>query len=177
MVKNSNKKMAVKTGMIGRRHQRSRKEESEFDLAGKEFLLCPDCGSVYFDKAWHHRLEEEESEHLKTNRRVKFEICSACKMKRDKIFEGEVVIKIKNRDAKIKEEVLNTVQNSDKQARERDPMDRILWTEEREDGIHVFTSENQLAVRIGKKLKSSFSGSKLEIKHSGEDVVRVYWEF
>ena len=72
---------------------------------------------------------------------------------------------------------MNTIKNSDKQAQERDPMDRILWTEEREDGIHIFTSENQLAVKIGKKLKSSFGGSKLEIKHSGEDVTRVYWEY
>ena len=176
-MKNSNKKMAVKTGMIGRRHQRSRKEESEFGLAGKEFILCSDCGSVYFDKAWHHRLEEEKDAHLKTDRKIKFELCPACKMKRDKIFEGEIVIRIKNKELEIRENIFNTVKNSDKQARERDPMDRILWTEEREDGTHIFTSENQLAVRIGKKLKSSFPGSKLEIKHTGEDIVRVYWEY
>ena len=170
--------MAVKTGMIGRRHQRSRKEESEFGLAEKEFILCSECESVYFDKSWHNRLEEEKIQHLKTDRQVKFELCPVCKMAHDKLFEGELVVKLKSQNAKIKikEEILNTIKNSDKQARERDPMDRILWTEEREDGIHIFTSENQLAVRIGKKLKSSFPGSTLEIKHSGEDVIRVYWE-
>ena len=94
-------------------------------------------------------------------------------MKKDKIFEGEIIIKLKAESLKLRADVLSTVKNSDKQAQERDPMDRILWMEEREDGIHIFISENQLAVKIGKKLKSSFPGSKLEIKHSGEDIIRV----
>src|SRR3989344_5773319 len=175
MAKNSNKQMAVKTGMVGRRHQRSRKEESEFGLAGKEFVLCSGCGSVYFDKSWHHRLEDDKESHLKEDRRAKFELCPACKMKRDKVFEGELVVKLKAESLKHKADILNTIKNSDDQARERDPMDRVLWSEEREDSIHIFTSENQLAVRIGKKLESSFPSSKLEMRHSGEDIVRVYW--
>src|SRR3989338_7954072 len=163
MVKSLSNKTASKTGAINRRNQRSRKEESEFGKAGKEFIICNGCDSVFFDKAWHHRLEEEKSAHLKTDRKIKFELCPACKMERDKLFEGELVINIKNKELSIKNNVLNTVKNSDKQARERDPMDRILRIEERADGIHIFTSENQLAVRIGKKLKSSFPKSNLEI--------------
>jgi len=168
--------MAVKTGMISRRHQRSRREESEFGLGQKEFLKCSDCGVIYFDKSWHHGFFEEKLKHLKESRQFKFTFCPACKMKKDRVFEGELTIKLKTYNLKLKTDILNTINNSDKQARERDSMDRILWTEEREDGTHVFTSENQLAVKIGKKLKSSFPGSKLEIKHSGEDVIRVYVE-
>ena len=169
--------MAVKTGMVGRRHQRSRKEESEFGLGQKEFLKCSDCGVVYFDKSWHHGLLEEKQEHLKENRQFKFTLCPACKMAKDKIFEGEVVVKLKSKNEKVKSDVLNTIKNSDEQARERDPMDRILWAEDKGDEVRFFTSENQLAVRIGKKLESSFLGSKLEIKHTGEDMIRVYWEY
>ncbi|OGN08927.1 MAG: hypothetical protein A3J46_02610 [Candidatus Yanofskybacteria bacterium RIFCSPHIGHO2_02_FULL_41_11] len=99
-------------------------------------------------------------------------------MIRNKLFEGELIIKIKNQNTKIKikEDILNTIKNSNKQAQERDPLDRILWMEDKGDEVRIFTSENQLAVRIGKKLKSSFSGSKLEIRHSDEDIVRVYWK-
>jgi len=178
VVKNSNKKMAVKIGMIGRRHQRSRKEESEFGLAEKEFLKCSNCGVVYFDKSWRRGLLEEKQEHLQENRQFKFTLCPACKMIRNKLFEGELIIKIKNQNTKIKikEDILNTIKNSNKQAQERDPLDRILWMEDKGDEVRIFTSENQLAVRIGKKLKSSFSGSKLEIRHSDEDIVRVYWK-
>ena len=172
MAKSLSNKQAIKTGAIGRRHQRSRKEESEFGLAGKEFVLCSDCGSVYFDKAWHHRLEEEKDVHLKTDRKIKFELCPACKMKKEKLFEGELIVIIKDKDKKA--DVMNTIKNSNEQARERDPMDRILWTEDKGNEVRIFTSENQLAVRIGKKLESSFPGSKLKIKHTGEDIARVY---
>ena len=94
-----------------------------------------------------------------------------------KIFEGEVTIKLGSKGGKVKTDILNTIKNSDEQARDRDPMDRILWMKDKDDEVRVFTSENQLAVRIGKKLESSFPGSKLEIKHSGEDIIRVYWEY
>lgn len=177
MAKSLSNKQAVKTGAIGRRHQRSCKEESEFGLGQKEFLVCSDCGIFYYDKAWHKSLLNEKQEHLKENRQFKFTLCPVCKMKKDKIFEGELVVKLKMKNEKIKTDALNTVKNSDEQAQDRDPLDRILWTKERKDGLHIFTSENQLAVRIGKKLKSSFPGSTLEIKHSGEDIIRVYWEY
>lgn len=177
MAQNSNKKMAVKTGMVGRRSQRSRKEESEFGLGQKEFLKCSECGVVYFDKSWHHGLLEEKQEHLKENRQFKFTLCPACKMKKDKIFEGEVVIMLKAKNYKLKADVMNTIKNSDKQGQDWDPLDRILWMEDKGNEIRIYTSENQLAVRIGKKLNSSFPGSKLEIKHSGEDIIRVCWEY
>lgn len=177
MSKSLSNKQAVKTGAIGRRHQRSRKEESEFGLGQKEFLKCSDCGVVYFDKSWHRSLLEEKQEHLKENRQFKFTLCPACKMKKDKIFEGEVVIKLKAQGLKVKADILNAVKNSDRQGQDWDPLDRVLWTEDKGDEVRIYTSENQLAVKIGKKLKSSFPGSKLEIKHSGEDIIRVYWEF
>lgn len=171
------KKKAVKTGSIRRRHLRSRKEDREFGLAGKEFILCSNCGSIFFDKSWHHGWHEESGDHIKEDRQIKFELCPACKMAKDKIFEGEIVIKLKIKSKTVKADILNTIKNSEKQAREKDPMDRILWTEEDGDEIRIFTSENQLAVKIGKKLRSSFGGSKLRIKHTGEDLVRVNWEY
>lgn len=176
MVKNLSKKIAIKTGAINRRHQRSRKEESEFGKAGNEFIICRECNSVFFDKAWHHRLEEEKDSHLKSSKKIKFELCPACEMARDNLFEGEIIIKLKEGSEKFKTDILNTINNSDKQAMERDPMDRILRIEEKTDGIHVFTSENQLAVKMGKKLRTSFNGGKMEIQHTGEDLIRVYFE-
>lgn len=146
-------------------------------MAGKEFLTCSGCGIFYYDKSWHRSLLGEKLEHLKENRQFKFTVCPACKMKRDKIFEGELTVRLTTNGQRLKEEILNTIRNSDKQAQDRDPLDRILWTEEKGDGIYIFTSENQLVVRIGKKLESSFPKSTLEIKHSGEDIIRVYWGF
>jgi len=144
-------------------------------LARKEFVICPDCNSIFFDKAWHHKLEED-IKHLKEFKGLKFKTCPACRMKKDRTFEGELTIKLSKEGLGEKRKILNAVKNSDEQARSRDPMDRILWTEDEDSKIRVLTSENQLVTRIGKKLKSAFGGT-LEIRHSHEeDVIRVRWE-
>ena len=92
-------KQAVKTGAIGRRHQRSRKEESEFGLGKKDYVLCPECGSIYFNKSWHRWLSKDV-EHFNDDKEIDFELCPACKMVKDKIFEGELVVKFKTESLK-----------------------------------------------------------------------------
>lgn len=162
---------------ISRPGPHSKKDEQEFGLAKKEFVICMDCGSCYFDKSWHHSLGEEKLDHLKKDKLVKFDLCPACKMGKERRYEGEVIINVKGQMPNVKSEILNSIKNSDELARQRDPMDRVLWTEERGDGLHVFTSENQLAVKIGKKIRSSLGKGKLTIKYSREeDVTRVYFE-
>ena len=165
------------TGKTRRVGPRSKKDEQEFGLAKKEFVVCMDCGSCYFDKSWHHALDEEKTAHFKQDKMMKFDLCPACKMGKEKKYEGEVVVRLKVENTKLKVEIMNMIKNSDDQAREKDPMDRVLWTQEKPDGLHVFTSENQLAVKIGKKLHSSLGKGELKIVHSkGEDVIRVYFE-
>ena len=171
------KSKAVRTGTIAPRRQRSKKDEQEFGLAEKEFIICPDCNCVFFDKAWHRSLDEDVK-HIKESKSLKFKVCPACRMKRDRTFEGELVIELSKEKMGEKKEIMNIIKNSDKQAQAHDPMDRILWLEDKNNEIRIFTSENQLAVRIGKKLKASFKGSVLEIKHSHEeDVIRVFWKY
>ena len=151
---------------------RSKKDEQEFGPGKKEYIVCPECNSAYFDKSWHHSLREEKPEHLQKEKRVIFKLCPADEMKKKKMYEGEVTIVLG--DLKIKQDVLNSIKNSDGLARQRDTLDRVLWTEDKGNTIKVFTSENQLAVKIGKKLSSAHPGGKLEIKHSkDEDVSRV----
>jgi len=170
------KSKAIRIGTIAPRCQRSKKNKQELGLAEKEFIICPDCNCVFFDKAWHHSLDEDVK-HIRESKSLKFKICPACRMKRDRTFEGELVIELSKEKPSEKKEIMNIIKNSDQQAQAHDPMDRILWTENKNNETRVFTSENQLAVRIGKKLKSSFKGSVLEIKHSHEeDVIRVRWK-
>ncbi len=163
------------SGKISRPGPHSKKDEQEFGLAKKEFVECIDCGSCYFEKSWHHTLDEEKMSHIKKDKLIKMELCHACKMLKEKRYEGEVVIKFSG--TMNKQEIMNEIKNSDIQARQKDPLERVLWTEDKPDGLHVFTSENQLAVRIGKKIHSSLGKGNLTIKHSDdEDVTRVYFE-
>lgn len=176
---NVSKNQAVRRGSIAPRRKRAPKDEQEFGLAGKGYVMCSDCKSVFFDKAWHHLMDEDKHFSAEKDTNIKFAVCPACNMLRNKMFEGEIVIKLNPlaENAIIKNDVLGAIKNSDEMARERDPMDRILWTEDNGDEIKIYTSENQLAVKIGKKLDSSFPGGQLKIEHShGEDLIRVWWE-
>ena len=162
------------------RQPSSKKEEQEFGAGKKGFVICPDCNAAYYDKSWHHGLEgavkdqlpEEFSDHDAT-----FETCPTCQMKKDGVYEGEVIIKLGRPAEEYKEEILKAIHNSDEQAQDRDVTDKVLKIDDRGSEIHIYTSENQLAVKIGKKLDSAFKGGRLEIKYSeGEDTARVIWE-
>jgi hypothetical protein len=168
------KSHAVRTGTIAPRHKRSKNEAEEFPHAPKGYEVCPTCNSIFFNKAWHHPSAVNMSFDNKKN--IKTATCPACQMKKDHVFEGELVIKMPGINPEMKKDIMNAIENSDKMATEKDPMDRILWTEANGDELHVFTSENQLAVKIGKKLESAFKGGKMEIHHSHEeDIIRIYW--
>ena len=176
---NVSKNQAVRRGSIAPRRKRAPKDEQEFGLVGRGYIICPDCKSAFFDKSWHHMMDEDKHFSVDKNKNIQFEICPACNMLKKKMFEGEIIIKLNSasENAVIKNDVLGAIKNSDELARQRDPMDRILWMEDMGDNIKVYTSENQLAVIIGKKLDSSFPGGKLDIRHShGEDIIRVFWE-
>ncbi len=161
-------------GTIAPRHKRGKNEAQEFPNAPQGYEICPTCNSVFFGKAWHHTLEEDK--HLNENKNIKFTTCPACQMKKDRMFEGELVIKMTGVNPEMKKEIMSAIENSNKMGMEKDPMDRILWTETNGDELHVFTSENQLAVKIGKKLESAFKGSRCQISHSHEeDIIRVHW--
>ena len=175
------KSESVRHGLIAPRRPYSKKGKQELGLAKKEYAICPDCNSVYFDKAWHHMLEED-AKHLKDAgikfKKLRFKVCPACQMKKDKTFEGELVIDLSGIAPHNGEEIMKIIENSDKQARDKDPMDRILWIEKEAKEIRIFTSENQLAVRMGKKLKSAIKNSTLKIAHSHEeDAMRVFWKY
>lgn len=174
---NVSKAQAIQRGSIAPRRKRAPKDEQEFGLAGKGYVICPDCKSVFFDKSWHHLMDEDKHFSAEKDTNIKFAVCPACDMLKKKMFEGEITIKLKTQNLKLKADILGAIKNSDEMARERDPMDRVLWMEDNGNEIKVYTSENQLAVKIGKKLDSSFPGGQLKIEHShGEDLIRVRWE-
>lgn len=79
--------------------------------------------------------------------------------------------------AMIRGEALALIDHVGAEAERRDSKHRILKREKVGAGLRVVTSENQLAVRIGKKLRDAFKGSKLRIAYSDVDLpIRVFWE-
>ncbi len=147
-------------------------------------VICEKCDAVYYKKSWHHNLRNYKD--LKENLSVKFSFCPACKMIKNRQFEGEIIIK--NIPAKIKNDLINLAKTFSKRAFERDPMDRLIKIEEirvnpllkNEDPrqsastIRITTTENQLAVKLAKKIKETFKKAELKIAYSPEPSDAVY---
>jgi len=163
-------------GKFQPRRPQSKKEEQEFGPGKKDIVICPQCQAFYYYKSWHHHLEEYR--HLSEDKRVKFQLCPACQMIKEGKYEGQVILK--NVPLEKEEEMIKLVKNFGEEAFRRDPLDRIIKIKSKKISqnlveIEILTTENQLAVRIGKKIKGAFKGD-LEIKYSHqEDTARVIW--
>lgn len=141
-------------------------------IAKSGVRICSTCGIWFTGKRWAHTVEVQRVP--RESAATAFVICPACRMKQDRAFEGEIILR--GLDTKECKEALRLVEHVGTKAFLRDPLDRILSIEMRGSEVRITTSENQLAARIGKKINAAFNGA-LAIHWSREDeVVRVLWE-
>ncbi len=152
----------------------------QHEVKGKEPLkICPRCGAVYFDEHWH-----TIPNFMKIYKKMFSppplveELCAEDKWiaagKDGTGWEGELILE--NLVSEDKKEILNLARNVAKRAFLRDPEDQIIKIEDRGGEVRITTTENQLAVSIGKQIADAFKGGKLEIIWSDEDApARVRW--
>lgn len=164
---------SVGTGAEDRQHQKP---------AGMR--LCSHCGAVYFDGHWHTAPTLSsilrKSGHPAASEK---ELCIQCHLavhgpEPKKLgFEGEVTLDGLTHFEE-KGEILRTVRNVGNAAVKRDPMDRIIAIDDRGERVVITTTENQLAVAIGKAVDAAHKGGKLTIVFSreGDLPARVYWK-
>lgn len=165
-------------GKFAPRRIRPKKEEAEFGAGKKEYLVCPKCSAAYYGKCWHHRLGEGKHFKHEERKKLNFVLCPACKMIKEKKFEGSV--EIKNVPVKIAGELVNLIKNSAKVAFSKDPMDRVIEIRRNKNNILVTATENQLAKKIAKLIKRAFKNyaRDCEITMSDEeDIVRIVIDF
>lgn len=146
--------------------------------------LCGRCDAVWYDGHWHTspKLALILKAKLKVSKPSKEVYCGECHYavhgpadSGSALFEGELTL-----DGLIdkaeKAEILATIRNTAKRAQKRDPQDRIVVIDDRGNRVVVRTTENQLAVNLGKAVDSSHKGGKLRISWSSDDLpARVFW--
>lgn len=146
--------------------KKSNKEFEEFGPGKKDIIICPNCSCVYYCKSWHHTATNYP--HLNEDKKVIFKICPACNMKAQREWEGE--IRIKDVPKERVDELMSIIIHCSKRAFEKDPMDRVLSVDSEKNNISVYTSENQLAIIIAKKLASALKKNfKKPIIHKGKN--------
>ncbi len=130
----------------------SRHAEAEFGPGKTDIIFCPEGPEVYYYKSWHHNLRDYP--YLKETKPVYFKLCTFHQMKKNRQWEGE--IRISGVPEKYSAQVLQTAENVSQEAYRRDPMDRILSIKQTKKEITIYTSENQLAQKITRKIVASF---------------------
>ena len=137
-------------------------------------LLCRHCHAVYENKGWQpfNQLNPQHVDELKMS------ICQACHEEKNHVSDGILHLSGSGIEPH-KEEIKHIVINAGKSAEEDDILDRV---ERVDDGVKnqitVYTTKNQLAVKIGKKVASAYKGGELNIKWSKNDKpVEVYWSY
>lgn len=147
-----------------------KKELAEFGKGKKTFMLCSLCGAIYFDKSWHHSFLDYRKKI--GDQKITVQVCPACQMIADRMFEGELIIA--RIDPARRQDLLNTITNSADRAFQRDVLCRVITKEPSGDTLRVTTTENQLAIALGKELRKAFGGT-LHITFSKqESTARVY---
>lgn len=158
------------------RAPKPRKEEGgEYGPGAAGVVICAECGAVYYKKSWRHSLDDHKN--ISEEEDVRFALCPACKMEKEGLFEGEVIIK--GIPSSAQADLIGLIENIGARARKRDPMDRIILTRaDGEHGLLVRTTENQLAVSIGKQIVRAHKGARVDITWSDkESVARVRVNF
>lgn len=149
--------------------QRSRASQND-EHTGREqkgIAQCPVCGNVQFKKKWHASLKDLQKR--SENKKIvvaRMKICPACTMVKNRLFEGEIMVK--GVPKQYVKDLLGLLRNYGKEATERDPQDRIIAVEKTNSRYRITTTENQLANRIAKKIKEVFSTVGVHFSHSKE---------
>ena len=154
-----------------------RKGEAAHNQYGKaehHLVVCKECHNVLFTKEWHRPgVQLSRQIILARKKGVHFVLCPACTMKKNGSYEGEVTIE--NIPAAYEAELINLIVNFGARAETRDPQDRVIEIKKNKNGYRIVTTENELAVRLAKKIHSAFKKVGVQINYSREpyEVARV----
>lgn len=146
----------------------------------KALAVCPKCHALYYDKHWHSWADVKDLTTRLRNEGVRDELCTECRWTKSAKggaanYEGEVVLS-GWKTTKEKTEMLQLVRNVGKRALARDPEDQVIRIEDLGKQVRILTTENQLALSIGKQIDRAHKGGKLDIKFShGDSTTRIKW--
>lgn len=136
-------------------------------------LVCPRCHAISEIKRWF--VDEARYQELRTRPEVLLVVCPGCRRIERQQYDGEVTLQSPLL-AQNQEEALHLIQNTEDKARQDNPFSRLASVEAEGDTIHVLTTTQWLAERIGKEFNKAFNGD-LEIQRlPGEKFSRVRWQ-
>ncbi len=130
----------------------------------KGVLVCKMCHAVHFRKAWRH--DDEFFRRWREFARVRVEetVCPACKLVRFHQYNGKIVFS--DLPKYVIPELTNLIIAYGKRAWRNNPEDRVVEIVPGDHALTVTTTEDQLAVRIAKKVRDAFKRFTIDIHYA-----------
>lgn len=141
-------------------------KHAEYGRARKGLGVCSSCGNVYYHKEWRQPHRGEITHALREHTVVTRTLCPACSLISKGLFEGELILR--NVPTAIEQEVGRLIRGFGRRATQRDSQHRIVTLERGKVLWRITTTENQLAVKLAKKIRETFKKAVLTISYSRE---------
>jgi hypothetical protein len=129
--------------------------------------LCPECGAVFVKGkwTWAKPLRKDDMSSI---------VCPACQqIKAD--YAGGVLTLSGSFVKAHREDILNRVRNVENAEKKDHPLQRIMRIVDNGEEIEIRATSEHLVARMGKALKSDFSGE-LELSYvEDESFARAHW--
>jgi len=134
---------------------------------------CPVCGAVYNKKRWQF-IDEKDIKLSNDNDYIAEAKCPACRKIEDHYTMG--IVELSGKFIPLhKDEAMNLIKNEEEKEMGKNPLGRIIGIEDKMDKIYIETTNEALALRLGRALFKTFKGS-IEYKFSeNQKLVRVLW--
>jgi NMD protein affecting ribosome stability and mRNA decay len=138
-----------------------------------EVAACTECHAVYQRRHWFFDHDTYIRETMQPTTRMV--LCPACQKIRDGYAEGQVTLRPSPFLNTHKDEIVHLIRNEEERAKGFNPLERIIGITESDDGIIVTTTNEKLAQRIGRTLKSAYQGQ-TTYQWSEPKFLSVEWE-
>lgn len=130
-----------------------------------EPTVCNNCGAVFSNGRWTWKEPVEQAHKI---------ICPACKRRADNYPAGSIKISgVFYQDHK--EEILNLIQNVEKQEKNERPMERIMAIKDDKAMTVVTTTGIHIARRIGEALSRAYKGDYSFNYANDDEHILVTW--
>ena len=143
------------------------------DKGYKEVTVCRKCNAHYFNKRWY--IDEAELRNVTQDDVSATVVCPACLRIQDNNPEGVVVLSgqylLEHED-----EILNIIKNTEREARMKNPLARIMEIRQEKDELTILTTNDKLAQKLGRNVYKSHKGELHYNWGREQDRIRVKWE-
>lgn len=155
-------------GQYGRRDRLVQEKRHDTYKEGKKWpepTACTECNSVYLEGRWTWYEPPVNASRL---------LCPACQRIAENYPAGFVELKgefFKNH----RQEMLNLINNEEKQEKGAHPLERIIAIDEEDECVSITTTGIHVARRIGEAVSRAYQGDLSFTYGDGEKTIRVFW--